>query len=158
MIRWHNKTQGLAVIIGKLGVLALLLGACGPSLQTQCAEVISLVQTFQTLHLQTSGVETPDIAFNLAQEYQTLATALLQLELRDNTLTAYRDQLANGFQDVATAIQQRGEMADSRGIITYRPGSETEQAVKTMQAATMRAYNAVETTSHLIGNYCPNTR
>lgn len=138
--------------LGGTLVLGMLLAGCGPNLQAQCTEVISKIQAAEGQ--RPVGDVTPAVALEMVQSYETLAADLTALDLPNDTLSDYRDQLVAGYQSVAAVTQQRAEMMDESGSISYRPGTEAEQAVNALRAEEMRAHNTVMTAGQQIANHC----
>ncbi|MDG2991482.1 hypothetical protein L3556_11155 [Candidatus Synechococcus calcipolaris G9] len=140
-----------------VGSLSILLASCGQSLQEQCAAVIDTVQASQSQ--QILGTQTRATTLENAQIYQTLAEDLQALELQDQTLGEHRQVMAAAYEHLATVMEDRAELMDTEGTLTYRQGDTSmEQIIENLQAAEQQAYKDLQTLSQAYANYCLENR
>lgn len=133
--------------------LCTLLAGCGPSLQDQCAAVFETIQAAQSQ--QELGTQTQATTLKNAQIYQTLATDLRALSLKDQTLDEHRQVMATAYEHVANVTKQRAELMDSAGSISYPVGDTAmEQTIDNLQAKESQAYDDLQMVRHAYASYC----
>lgn len=143
-----------------LGLSALALTGlvgCGADIQAECATMIEMIQAAESD--RPLGNQTRSTMLNNAQRYQALALDLQNLDLQDETLTGYQDDLAAAYQELSVVQQEYAGLMDADGTIRYRP-DETDgaQRFNALQTQLSRVYNAIQTNSELFANYCVRTR
>ncbi|TVQ18556.1 MAG: hypothetical protein EA367_14440 [Leptolyngbya sp. DLM2.Bin15] len=148
---------GQRLMLG-LSALALVgLVGCGADVQAECAAIVEMIQAAESD--RTLGSQTRAITLDNAQRYQALALDLQNLDLQDDTLAGYRDDLAVAYQELSAVQQEYAEWMDADGTIRYRSDETNgEQRFNALQAQLSRAYSAIQTASELYANYCVRTR
>lgn len=153
IFRGHGRRLMLS-----LSALALTgLVGCGADVQAECATMIEMIQAAESD--RTLGNQTRSTMLDNSQRYQALALDLQNLDLQDETLAGYQDDLAAAYQELSVVQQEYAGLMDADGTIRYRP-DETDgaQRFNALQTQLSRVYNAIQTNSELFANYCVRAR
>jgi hypothetical protein len=155
MFRLGNQVRRGGAIGAGLGVAALIFTACGPSRQAQCLLVLDTVQAADNQRVL--GDPSRAAILENAQVYETLAQDLAALDLKDQTLQGYRDEMVTGYQAVAAAMADRAAAVEEDGTYSYIVGdTEAEATYNRLQANEQRGHNTVITAMERYQGYCTN--